>query len=108
MYAVPPMPETSGITETIIGRWMKAENARENCFGEKSSGGGRGFSWIRGGESRLDEKNIEWQLKELETTPNGLYRPLPIALYQIVLYKCFISNIFNLESEKNQWLLKKH
>ena len=92
-----PMPETSGITETIIGRWMKAENAKRKLFlATKVVGRTLGFSWIRGGESRLDEKNIEWQLKGAWTTQTDLYQlHLPDRFT-----KCFISNIFNLESER--------
>ena len=61
MYAVPPMPETSGITETIISRWMKAENGRENLFqGQKVVGEDADFLGYEEENHDLMKRIFEW------------------------------------------------
>lgn len=43
MYPVPPRPETQGLTEQYIGRWIKARGCREKIIlASKVSGPSRG------------------------------------------------------------------
>src|ERR1700759_4253918 len=57
MYAVPPSAETYGKTEEIIGTWFSARKNRDKII-LASKVAGAGMSWIRGGKSRIDGKNI--------------------------------------------------
>ncbi|RTZ74494.1 MAG: NADP(H)-dependent aldo-keto reductase [Gammaproteobacteria bacterium] len=61
LYPIPPCRETQGRTETIIGNWLKKRNNRDQVIlATKVVGPGR--DWLdhfRGGDNRLDRKNIE-------------------------------------------------
>jgi len=84
MYAIPPRPETYGLSEKIIGNWLLSRGNREKTVlatkvvgrGDHNSGVGH----IRGGP-RLSRQHIveaaESSLKRLKTR---LYRPLSSAL----------------------------
>lgn len=80
LYAVPPMPETCGVTESIIGRWMKARACREKIvLATKVVGPAHGCSWIRDDQtSHGNEKHIraalEGSLKRLQTDYIDLYQ----------------------------------
>ena len=77
MYAVPPSSETCGATETIIGNWFSSRLNRDKVV-LASKIAGPGLSWIRGGDSIIDEKNIklavEGSLKRLKTDYIDLYQ----------------------------------
>ena len=80
LYAVPTSPETYGLTEKIIGKWMKSRNAREKIIlATKVVGPNHGWlSHIREGRTRLNERNItealEASLKRLGTEYVDLYQ----------------------------------
>ena len=88
LYSIPPKAETQGSTETIIGTWFKKNNNREKIILATKVAGRSGMDWFRGGETRLDKKNIEaaieGSLKRLQTDYVDLYqlhwpdRPLPM------------------------------
>ena len=61
LYPVPPRAETQGRTETIIGNWLKKRGNRERVIvATKVAGPGRDWlDYFRGGENRLDRRNIE-------------------------------------------------
>ena len=60
MYPVPPRAETYSLTEQYIGNWLARRNNRDKIIlSTKVVGRGEGFSYIRGGNPRLDRKNIE-------------------------------------------------
>ncbi len=77
MYAVPPSAETYGATETIIGNWFAARRNRDRVI-LASKISGPGLDWIRGGNARIDRKNIqlalEASLKRLQTDYIDLYQ----------------------------------
>lgn len=77
MYAIPPIKESFGTTETIIGNWFHARQNREKVI-LASKITGPGLSWIRGGKSRIDKENIviavEDSLKRLKTDYIDLYQ----------------------------------
>lgn len=77
MYAIPPNAETYGKTETIIGTWFKKTGNRDKIV-LASKIAGPGLPWIRGGENRIDRKNIllavEASLKRLQTDYIDLYQ----------------------------------
>lgn len=77
MYAIPPTEKSYGSTETIIGNWFKARGNREQVvLASKISG--PGLDWVRGGDSRIDKKNvtraIEDSLSRLQTDYIDLYQ----------------------------------
>lgn len=77
MYAVPPTPDTYGKTESIIGTWFADRKNRDQVIlASKIAGPGPG--WIRGGENKIDRKNIleavESSLKRLQTDYIDLYQ----------------------------------
>ncbi|MCK4704011.1 MAG: aldo/keto reductase [Gammaproteobacteria bacterium] len=77
MYAIPPSAETYGATETIIGNWFVSRLNRDKVI-LASKIAGPGLSWIRGGKSIIDRKNIqiavEASLKRLQTDYIDLYQ----------------------------------
>ncbi|HEY5714487.1 MAG TPA: aldo/keto reductase [Candidatus Gracilibacteria bacterium] len=81
LYAIPPCKETHGLTEEIIGRWMRDRGNRfDIVLATKVVGPTRGAfdSYIRGGETGFDRKNImhavEDSLKRLQTDYIDLYQ----------------------------------
>ncbi|MDR1994638.1 aldo/keto reductase [Azonexus sp.] len=78
MYAVPPRAETSGASESIVGRWL-ARQARERIvIATKVAGPARNLDWIRRGPPALDRANIhaavEGSLRRLQTDYIDLYQ----------------------------------
>lgn len=81
IYPVPPAAETYGITEEIIGRWLKARGNREHLIiATKVTGPGHGWFRppVRGGFTALDRRQIiracEGSLKRLQTDYIDLYQ----------------------------------
>jgi aryl-alcohol dehydrogenase-like predicted oxidoreductase len=79
-YPVPPKEEWAGVTEEIVGRWMKTKRRDELIIATKVSGPSHG--WIkssqRAGMTALDRHNvvraIEASLKRLQTDYVDLYQ----------------------------------
>lgn len=78
MYPVPPRGETQGKTEAYIGEWLKKQQRDKLIIATKIAGPGRPFSWLRGGNNRVDRRNIEeaveQSLKRLQTDYIDLYQ----------------------------------
>ena len=80
MYPVPPSAEKFGITEQIVGRWLKGQNRGEIILATKVTGPGHGWFRppIRGGFTMLDRRQIhracEDSLKRLQTDYIDLYQ----------------------------------
>ncbi len=77
MYAVPPQPYTYGKTEEIIGSWFsKKKNRNKIILASKITG--VGIPWVRGGNYKIDRKNLllalEGSLKRLQTDYIDLYQ----------------------------------
>ena len=77
MYAVPPTAETYGKTEEIIGTWFAKTGKRSDVI-LATKIAGPGIGWIRGGNYKIDRKNIleaiEGSLKRLQTDYIDLYQ----------------------------------
>lgn len=77
MYAVPPSAETYGKTEEIIGTWFAARKNRDRVI-LATKVAGAGLPWVRGGDAKIDRKNIlaavEGSLKRLRTDYIDLYQ----------------------------------
>ena len=58
LYSIPPMEDTQGSTETIIGNWFEKRGNREKIILATKVAGRSGMKWFRGGETRLDSDNI--------------------------------------------------
>ena len=88
MYPVPGRAETQGATEAIVGEWLKRQRRDKVIVATKVAGPQRGFTWLRGGPTALDETNIRAalhaSLKRLHTDYVDIYqihwpaRPLPL------------------------------
>lgn len=80
MYPVPPSAERFGITEQIVGRWLKTKNRGEVIVATKITGPGHGWFRppIRGGFTALDRRQIfqscEDSLRRLQTDYIDLYQ----------------------------------
>ena len=79
MYPVPPMEETYGATETIIGNWLQKHNNRDKIIlASKVASRADWLPYIRNGKNCLDKKNInqalENSLKRLKTDYIDLYQ----------------------------------
>jgi len=77
MYAIPPSEKTFGTTESIIGNWFASRKNRDKVI-LASKIAGPGLSWVRGGNSVIDKKNIlqavEGSLQRLQTDYIDLYQ----------------------------------
>ncbi len=79
-YPVPPKEEWAGVTEEIVGRWMKTKRRDEIILATKVSGPSHGWlkSSQRAGMTALDRHNIvraiEASLKRLDTDYVDLYQ----------------------------------
>ncbi len=78
LYAIPPKPETQGLTESYIGRWLARRQDRDRLIiATKASGPGDFVKHIRGGP-RLNRQHItqalEASLKRLRTDYVDLYQ----------------------------------
>lgn len=77
MYAVPTSAQTYGKTEEIIGTWFASSGRRDEVI-LASKVAGSGLPWVRGGNAKLDRKNIleaiEASLKRLQTDYIDLYQ----------------------------------
>ena len=79
-YPVPPQEKWAGVSEEIVGRWMKTKRRDEVIIATKVSGASHG--WIkssqRAGMTALDRHNIvraiEASLKRLQTDYVDLYQ----------------------------------
>ena len=78
MYAVPPRAETYGVTETIVGEWLKRQQRDKLIIATKVAGPARSLTWIRNGPPALDRANIraalEGSLRRLQTDYIDLYQ----------------------------------
>lgn len=80
LYPVPPRAATQGRTETIIGNWLRQRGNRERVIiATKVAGPGRDWlDYFRGGNNRLDRRNIEaaieGSLRRLQTDYIDFYQ----------------------------------
>jgi len=79
MYPIPPAQETHGRTETIIGNWLKKRPLRKRLIiASKIVPAAAHVSYVRGGNNRLDKKNIDSavhaSLQRLQTDYIDLYQ----------------------------------
>ena len=80
MYAIPPIEESYGSTEKIIGNWFASRGGREKVvLASKAIGRAPGgFAWVREGKARLDRENlvraVEDSLTRLKTDYIDLYQ----------------------------------
>ena len=78
MYPVPPRGETQGKTEAYIGEWLKKQQRDQLIVATKIAGPGRPFSWLRGGNNKVDRDNItqavDDSLQRLQTDYIDLYQ----------------------------------
>ncbi|MFM2169553.1 MAG: hypothetical protein RIS79_3924 [Verrucomicrobiota bacterium] len=80
MYPVPPSAEKFGLTEEIVGRWLRGQNRGEIILATKVTGPGHGWFRppIRGGFTALDRRQIfracEDSLRRLQTDYIDLYQ----------------------------------
>ncbi len=78
LYPVPPKAETQGNTESYIGTWLKACGNRDKVILASKVTGRSDMEWFRGGETRLEGKQIkvalENSLKRMQTDYLDLYQ----------------------------------
>lgn len=78
MYSVPVRAETFGMSETIIGAWLKRRNNREQVIlASKVAGPSRGMPWVRENPRLIAQDIIascEGSLKRLQTEVIDLYQ----------------------------------
>lgn len=80
VYPVPPSKETVGITEEIVGRWMKSKDRDSLIIATKVTGPGHGWFVppVRSGKTSLDRRQItkalEDSLTRLQTDYVDLYQ----------------------------------
>ncbi len=78
MYPFPAKPETAGLTEQIIGNWLKARNCRDRVVIATKVTGRSNMAWLGGEGNRLTrqriESAVEGSLKRLQTDTIDLYQ----------------------------------
>jgi aryl-alcohol dehydrogenase-like predicted oxidoreductase len=73
LYPVPADPDTSGLSETILGKWLKKRRREDVVVASKVTGYSDALTWLRkdGGTVRLSGEQIseavEGSLKRLGT-----------------------------------------
>ena len=86
VYAVPPKPETQGLTETYIGNWLAENKEKREDIVLASKMCGSGVSWVRDGgkiTGKSLKEALDGSLKRLQTDYIDLYqlhwpnRPFP-------------------------------
>jgi aryl-alcohol dehydrogenase-like predicted oxidoreductase len=79
-YPVPPDPKWAGVTEEIVGRWLKTKSRDSVFIATKVSGPSHGWikAAVRDGKTALDRHNIvravETSLQKLQTDYIDLYQ----------------------------------
>jgi len=78
MYAVPPRAETCGVSESIVGSWLRRQQRDRIIVATKVAGPSRNLGWIRNGPPALDRANIraaiDGSLQRLQTDYIDLYQ----------------------------------
>ena len=80
VYPVPPRPESAGLSETIVGKWLKDHKRDSLVIATKVAGPGGGWFVppVRGGRTALDahhiERAVEGSLERLGTDYIDLYQ----------------------------------
>lgn len=80
LYAIPPRAATYGLTEKIIGEWLKSRGSRDKIIlASKIAGPGEGWiDHIRDGRTRFNKRDIEAalnaSLQRLQTDTIDLYQ----------------------------------
>lgn len=80
LYPVPPSAELFGVTEQIVGKWLKGQNRGQIIIASKVTGPGHGWFRppVRGGFTALDRRQIfqacEDSLRRLQTDYIDLYQ----------------------------------
>ena len=78
LYPVPPKADTQGRTESHIGSWLAKRGNRKDVILASKVTGRSGMDWFRGGETRLDRRQmttaLEASLKRLQTDYLDLYQ----------------------------------
>ena len=79
LYSIPPLEETYGDTERIVGTWLKKTKNRDKLIlATKVAGRSDWLPYIRNGKACLDRENIETalneSLKRLQTDYIDLYQ----------------------------------
>lgn len=77
LYAVPPKPETYGLTEKYIGDWLAKNSQKRKDIVLASKIAGPGLSWIRNGgkiTGKSVKQALDGSLKNLQTDYLDLYQ----------------------------------
>jgi aryl-alcohol dehydrogenase-like predicted oxidoreductase len=80
LYPVPPKPEYAGLSETIVGKWLKTKNRSQLVIATKIAGPGHGWFTppVRFGKTSLDRfqimQAVEGSLQRLQTDYIDLYQ----------------------------------
>lgn len=80
MYPVPPNPETVGLTESIVGKWLRTKNRDSVILATKITGPGHGWFSppVRNGRTAIDalqiNRAVEASLQRLQTDYIDLYQ----------------------------------